>query len=261
MEEMIKIYGYVEKGLGKVECQDRVLIGDTMLAGGFLEASWEDMKNMVVAVADGVGGYPGGEIASLMAVDGIRMLNRRMSLDTEGITELAKNVNRGILQYGRQNPMLERMATTLTALVMNGDKAISIHIGNCRLCTFRKYLQQITKDQTVVEDMISRGEISREQAKSSEIRNQINACLGGNKEEYIQELRVTEEGFATKDSNIILTSDGIHDYMDEEELEEKLISETEPKKLCEEIARRARENGSEDDISIVIIDRMGKYDR
>lgn len=257
----MKIYGYVEKGPGKVECQDRVLIGDTMLAGGFLETSLEDMKNTVVAIADGVGGYTGGEIASLMAVDGIRILNRWMNPNVESVTELVKNVNQDILQHGRQNPMLERMATTLTALVMNQDVAISIHIGNCRLCTFRKYLQQITKDQTVVEDMVSRGEISREQAKVSPIRNQISACLGGGKEDYIHQLCVTEEGFATKDSNIILTSDGIHDYMDEEELEEKMLAETDSKKLCEEIARRARENGSEDDISIIMIDRMGRYTR
>ena len=257
----MKIYGYVEKGLGKTECQDRVLIGDTMLAGGFLETTLEDMKNVVVAVADGVGGDPGGEIASHMAVDGMRVLNRRSSLEIDGIRELVRWVNNNILQYGKQNPAFQYMGTTLTLLVMDGEKDVVVHVGNCRLYTIKRYLRQISRDQTVVEDLIRRGEMTREEAKDSDLRNQIRACLGGGSEKYLQELCVTEEDLATKENNIILTSDGIHDYIEGEELEEKLLSEMDPKKLCEEIAKRARENGSNDDISIVIIDRMEKYNR
>ena len=258
----MRIYGYVEKGIGKIECQDRVLIGDTILAGGFLAYDSDELPNMLVAVADGVGGYPGGEKASLLAVDSIRVLNRRTNLIEDDIRNLLEYTNEQIKQTGMINPEYEKMATTLTAVVMNSDKALTIHIGNCRLCTYKKYLQSVTKDQTVVAGMVSRGEITKEEAKASPLRNQIIACMGGGADSYFEPLVIeTNEKLLKQESNLILTSDGIHDYLEEETLEDLLNSDCDIQVLCKKIAQSARENGSTDDISIIIVDRLGKYEK
>jgi len=257
----MKIYGYVEKGVGKTECQDRVLIGDTILAGGFLAYDSEELPNLLVAVADGVGGYAGGEKASLLVVDSIRVLNRRTNLVESDVRSLMEFTNEQIKRTAMANGELSNMATTLTALVMNGEKALSIHIGNCKLCSYKKYLQPITKDQTVVADMVSRGEMSKEEARVSPLRNQINACFGGGSDDYFASLLVSsEEKIVTQESNLILTSDGIHDYVEEEELEEMLAKGEDVYQLCKEIVQKARENGSTDDISIIMVDRLGKYE-
>ncbi len=256
----MKIYGYVEKGMGKSECQDRVLIGDTILAGGFLVTEYEKAGNLLVAVADGVGGYPGGEKASLLAVDSIRVLNRRTKLLEEDIAGLVTIADAQIRKTGQRNPGFENMATTLTAFVMNQERALSVHIGNCRLCTYKKYLQPLTKDQTVVADMVSRGEMTREEALVSPLRNRINACLGGGKEEYLHKLQIeAQDKLLEQDSNLILTCDGIHDYMGEEELEMLLAASVDAQEVCKSIAQEARKNGSCDDISIVIVDRLGRF--
>ena len=98
----MKIYGYVEKGIGKKECQDRVLVGDTILANGFLEVDSDSLENILIAVADGVGGYAGAEKASLLAVDGLRVLNRRQNLVEEDIQGLVTNINRQNHEIGRK---------------------------------------------------------------------------------------------------------------------------------------------------------------
>lgn len=257
----MKIYAYVEKGIGKTECQDRVLVGDTILAGGFLTVDYTGDNNLLVAVADGVGGYRGGEKASLLAVDSIRVLNRRTSLIEEDIKGLMERTNMQIKKTGQMNPGYESMATTLTALVMNQEKAVVIHIGNCRLCSVKRYLQPLTKDQTVVAEMVSRGEMTPEEALESPIRNQISACLGGNREGLFDKIRVeANNGILEQEGNLILTCDGIHDYVSEEELEDKLSEEKSAQEICREIAQLARANGSTDDISIIMVDRLGKYE-
>lgn len=258
---MMKIYAYVEKGMGKTECQDRVLVGDTILAGGFLTVEYTGEQNFLVAIADGVGGYPGGEKASLLAVDSIRVLNRRTALVEEDIRVLMKHTNEQIKNTGRMNPGCESMATTLTALAMNQEKAVVIHIGNCRLHCGKNFLQQLTKDQTAVAEMVSRGEMTEEEAAVSPIRNQISACLGGNRDGLFEKIRVeAQNNILEENGNLILTCDGIHDYVNVEALEDILSKGTSAQAVCEEIAGLARKNGSTDDISIIIADKLGKYE-
>lgn len=257
----MKIYAYVEKGMGKAECQDRVLVGDTILAGGFLIMEYTGEQNLLLAVADGVGGYPGGEKASLLAVDSIRVLNRRTDLREEDIRGLMERTNGNIQNTGRNMPGYEGMATTLTALVMNPEKAVIIHIGNCRLCSGKLYLQQFTKDHTVVAEAVAMGRMTEEEALTAPNRNVISACLGRNRDGHFEKLCVESRlDIPKQDENLILTSDGIHDYVDVSALEDMLSKgAADAKTVCEGIARLARENGSTDDISIVIADRVGRY--
>jgi len=256
----MKIYGYVEKGMGKTECQDRVLIGDTIQANGFLEVESDSMDNIVVAVADGIGGYAGGEKASLLAVDGLRVLNRKQQLQKEDIRALMENINQDIVRTGNSQPGMSDMSTTLTALIMNREKAISVHVGNCRLCTHKLYLRRRTTDHTVVEEQLRRREITREEAWVSPVRNQINACLGGNDGVYFEKLEIAEQDdLLQQQNNIILTCDGIHDYVNESEMEELLGGEGTAEQIVESLVKRARENGSQDDISIILIDRLERY--
>ena len=78
-------------------------------------------------------------------------------------------------------------------------------------------------------------------------------------EEQAQRKKEEQERILTQESNLILTSDGIHDYLEAEAMEVALAAECDAETVCRNIARLARVNGSTDDISIIIVDRLEKY--
>jgi protein phosphatase len=257
----LKIYGYVERGYGKKECEDRVLIGDTILAGGYMEKEVDDDINVLIAVADGVGGNHGGACASAMAVEGIRILNRKESLVVPDIKNVIEQINRNIIQVSLQNTSYLNMATTLSGIAMNQQATILFHIGNSRVYTFSSpYLKRKTTDHTTISTLLQSGAITQEEAQCSPIRNELDACLGGGDTRYASKLVVElQDRIGSSSETILLCSDGVHDYIPLERLEELLADNKPAKDVCENIAHVARECGSKDDISIIIFDRNNQY--
>lgn len=256
----MKLYGLVERGIGKKESEDRVLIGDTILAGGYFEMEQENDLATLMAVADGVGGNKAGETAATMAVDGIRLLNRKDTLEAPDIIQLMTKLNDNILTASAQNSDLYRMATTLSGVVLLDNQGILFHVGNTRVYTYAGYLQQKTVDHTTANMLYHIGLITKEEADNYENKNEIDACLGGGNQEYARKLIVeARNDIVANNTNLILTSDGIHDYVGIDQMEELLSVNGNAKQIMESIAKAARDNGSEDDISLIIFDRKGLY--
>jgi serine/threonine protein phosphatase PrpC len=140
------------------------------------------------------------------------------------------------------------MATTLTGILVANDGYRIVHIGNTRAYIKQgKYLKQITSDHTTFNWLMSSGQIeAAEHCNKSEITN----CFGGKNPALLSKLYIAD---CQQFSLALLTSDGVHDYVDLDTLEEILAGEGSYDDKCEEIISRAKHAGSEDDLSVVII--------
>lgn len=246
----MKIAAYSEKGSNKTECQDKILIGDTILSEGYYQTERLHFP-LVVAVADGVGGNAAGEVAAFMAVNGIRCWNRFPFLDEEYIRRELCEVNAEIVQTGKEDESCTDMACTLTGFYLEYDSAVMFHAGNTRAGLYTGYLEWMTEDHTVAAEADDADEVVED--------NMITAGMGNGDCDFLEDrLVVKKQNVYFSNNNIVLlTSDGIHDHVEdivlEELLTESLSGADWEKGFCEKVTALARECGSEDDISIVLI--------
>ncbi len=245
---MIKICAMTEKG-NHSENEDRILINDVIVSEGYYEIESDDCIR--VCIADGVGGNNGGAVASSFVCEHIK------TLDCINRSELI-HINELLINNSIENTNWNKMATTLSGIFENGDEISSFHVGNTRIYVFQgNYLKQTTDDHTTVNWLLKTGKITKKDAEIYEKRNEITACFGGGNGALINLLELEDKNTSLMNSKkIILTSDGIHEYVSIDELESILLSsETDNQTACKVIIDRAVSNGSIDDKSIVIINR------
>ena len=244
----MKIYAMTEKG-DHSENEDRILINDTIVSAGTFEAKCD--SNLKICVADGVGGNNAGAIASSFVCESLK------TIVPSGKNDLV-DINSQLLTKSTENANYNGMATTLSGICISDEKASSFHIGNTRIYVFQgNYIKQITEDHTSVNWLVKTGKLSKKEAETYDRRNEITACFGGGNPALINYLVFEESNEALSNAKrIILTSDGVHEYVSVDELEDVLNNEAlEPISMCKEIINLAKAIGSTDDKSIVIIDR------
>lgn len=245
---MTKIYAMTEKG-DHSENEDRILINDTIVSAGSFEAECDD--KLKICVADGVGGNNAGAVASSFVCENLKNI---VSLEKNDLLE----INYQLLTNSTENANYSGMATTLSGICINDEKTSSFHVGNTRIYVFQgSYIKQITEDHTSVNWLVKTGRLSKKDAEVYDKRNEITACFGGGNPALINSLVFEENNEALLNAKrIVLTSDGVHEYVSIDEMEDILNNESiSPLQACEEIINIAKVNGSSDDKSIVIIDR------
>lgn len=245
---MTKIYAMTEKGEHS-ENEDRILINDTIVSVGTFETECD--SNLKICVADGVGGNNAGTVASSFVCESLK------TIVPSGKNDLV-DINSQLLTKSTENANYNGMATTLSGICISDEKASSFHIGNTRIYVFQgSYIKQITEDHTSVNWLVKTGKLSKKEAETYDRRNEITACFGGGNPALINSLVFEESNEALSNAKrIVLTSDGVHEYVSVDELEDVLNNEAlEPISMCKEILNLAKANGSTDDKSIVIIDR------
>lgn len=215
--------------------QDRVLVGGRVLCGE--EFSGEFAQPCAVGVADGVGGNAGGDIAAEFVCSRLSAMDRFTPEDARGINE-------ELLKYAVTIPGMESMASTFSGIFPGGKL---LHVGNTRVSAVQGgYLKQLTIDMTTYNYLMSLGRTKEaEQCRRSE----ITACFGGGRESFYSPvvLEVKQTGV------LLITSDGVHDHVTTDELEELLSGAGDDLEICRRIIGRALENGSEDDMSAVLV--------
>ena len=245
---MTKIYAMTEKG-EHIENEDRILINDTIVSAGTFEVECDD--KFKICVADGVGGNNAGAVASSFVCESLK------TIVPSGKNDLV-DINSQLLTKSTENANYNGMATTLSGICISDEKASSFHIGNTRIYVFQgSYIKQITEDHTSVNWLVKTGKLSKKEAETYDRRNEITACFGGGNPALINSLVFEENNDTLSNARrIVLTSDGVHEYVSVDELEDVLNNEAlEPISMCKEILNLAKANGSTDDKSIVIIDR------
>ncbi len=238
----MKVYSYMERGVGKQFSEDSMLVNETLLKEGFYSF---DAAGACVAIADGVGGNAGGREASEYVID-----KCRYELSEEDSQTAMQTMNHDLLEYAKGFPGMECMATTLSAILFRNASPVRIvHVGNTRISAIQgEYTKQLTRDHTTVEMLLARGAYD---AAERAPKNEITACMGAGTTDSISQLQVTEVD--REYSGFVLTSDGIHDYLDVEDIEEFISCGDWSKQAFEKLAQTATDNGSADDKSIMIV--------
>lgn len=242
----MKIYAMTYKG-SHSENEDSLLINNEIIKNGFY---YTETDSIFACIADGVGGNNAGAVAS-------ELVCTRLSKSNVVTKNEIKDINAELIKLSNSNKKLNNMATTLSAVIIRGMQTKLIHIGNTRIYIIQSgYLKQLTEDHTTVNWLVKTGQLSKKEAEVYDKRNEIFACMGGGKE-ILMNMLVFEENVdsfntATK---IIITSDGIHEYVNIDELENFLNQDNSYEFICEDIIQKATDNGSEDDKSIIIIER------
>ena len=219
----------------------------------------ELVQHGVFAVADGVGGAQAGEVASQMAVEILSeaFTNMEGNADPEEIMRLALDrANEAIFQMSHDLPQLSSMATTIAALHLNGDIATIAHVGDSRVYRMDGHgrLFRETEDHSVVEEEVRAGRMTPEQAATHPSRNVISRALGA--EPTVEpDIKLVLVYPATR---FLLCSDGITRHISDKEIEEMLLSNEEPRVICEQMKRICYERGAEDNLTAVIVSFPGE---
>ncbi len=239
------IYIVTHVGEGKETSEDSVLVG-SQLYSNVMDAA-EIPENGYVCVADGVGGNQAGEVASAFVLEALSGCGWD---EDDVLREKLKNINRQLIEnsLGEQSRM--NMATTLSGICFDGDRMKLVHIGNTRIYAMQgHYLKQLTSDHTVYNWLKKLGRTEEAEACN---KNEITNCFGGGDERFIEKLQILPVNTVRK---LLITSDGIHEYVSIDDLEDILNSDIPDDEKCGAIMKAAQLAGSTDDMTAVLICR------
>jgi PPM family protein phosphatase len=189
------------------------------------------------ALADGLGGHGGGEVASRVAVDSVLGSLADTPPSVAGIVQAMQAANLALHREQQATPALERMRTTLVILVSNGAAALWGHVGDSRLYHFRggQLLAQ-TADHSVPQAMVKAGEMRAADIRHHEDRNRLLRTLG-NEEEPRPTLVPAAVPLAAGDA-FLLCTDGFWEYVTETEMEITLAKAADPDAWLGTMTRR-----------------------
>ena len=222
-----------------------------------------DERGHLFLVADGMGGHRAGEQASALAVLAIEQFTLNtfkwffhadgadaQRVLTQFQTALREADSR-ILEESAENPDLSGMGTTLTLAYYLDAQLCVVHVGDSRAYMFANdALRQVTHDDTLVADMVSRGTLQPEDVKRHHLRNVITNVVGGN------EALVNVEAHALTVSagdRLLLCSDGLTEMLSNDAIAAALRAEPDPEAVCRKLVAQANEAGGRDNITALVV--------
>jgi serine/threonine protein phosphatase PrpC len=209
------------------------------------------------AVADGMGGHRGGEVASQLALQTIAESFRRGEIP---FSDQVQRANRAVFERSGADRKVAGMGTTLTAALIDGDLAHLAHVGDSRAYLLRAgALRMLTDDHTLVNRMVKAGEITEAEAEVHPHRNVLTRSLGTESDVDVDEWDV---GLLEGD-RILLCSDGLTGMLAEDQVKAILESTLgAPQEAADRLVRAANNAGGIDNITVVVLDvTEGETDR
>lgn len=206
----------------------------------------------VLAVADGMGGYVGGEVASKTAVEAIAYYFENYTQSSPAQLEKAvQYANSCILSKTIIDTSLKGMGTTVSLLVLQEEKALWSHVGDSRIYLLRSgQLTQITQDHSVVEILLQQGKITEEEALHHPDRNVLTRAVGVDRKLDVD----SGEFFIQPNDRILLCTDGLNTLISQEELEEALNDYTRSERdIINDLFDRVYQNGAKDNVTAILI--------
>jgi len=206
----------------------------------------------LLLVCDGMGGHKGGEIASRLAVETIstyfEKLNDSYNISEE-INKSLEAANTSIILKAKEDPELTDMGSTVVLVLVKNGLAYYASLGDSRIYKIRDgAIQQITKDNSLVQQMVDSNIITEDEAKVHPKKNVITKALGTNDE---LEPEIYEPFKLQVNDNLILCSDGLTTHVDEEEILE-LSKNYPPQEAAQKLVDLANERGGTDNITVLI---------
>jgi PPM family protein phosphatase len=200
------------------------------------------------AVADGMGGHRGGEVASSLALETVQgMFERKEGSLADQVVE----ANRAVFDRSQNDRSVSGMGTTLTAALVDGSRVHLVHVGDSRAYLLRGgELAQLTEDHTLVHRMVMEGEISQEEAETHPHRSILTRALGVDQSVQVDESDVE----AAAGDRLLLCTDGLTGMVPEGQIREILLESADPQVAVEKLVKVANRAGGIDNITAVILD-------
>jgi PPM family protein phosphatase len=213
----------------------------------------------VLAVADGLGGHQGGEVASAAAVEPLAALDGREFADpaeaAEELTAAIREANAAILDRAAGDPGLWGMGTTVTAAAPAGERHLQLaHVGDSRAYLLRDgSLEQLSTDHTVVAELVRRGRLTPAQAAIHPERSILTRAVGLDPRIPVD----TPDPLELQDGDqVLLCSDGLTEPVDDDQIAQLLSAEPDGNTACQALIDAANAAGGPDNITVVLL-RVG----
>ncbi|HEY7144731.1 MAG TPA: PP2C family serine/threonine-protein phosphatase [Streptosporangiaceae bacterium] len=207
----------------------------------------------LLAIADGMGGHAAGEVASAVAISALAGLDAELPVGDllDLLAQAVASANSTLHEMSLQDPSVEGMGTTLTAMLWSGSSVALCHIGDSRAYLLRDGdFYQITHDHTLVQTLVDDGRLSPEQAHSHPQRSLVMRALQSSTDaEPDLSMREAEVG-----DRYLLCSDGLSDVVTEQTLQQTLTTFTDREKAVHQLIDLAIRGGGPDNITCIVAD-------
>ncbi len=216
-------------------------------------------RGALIAVSDGMGGHKAGEVASSLTLETLyRALSSSGSERTDSsdssdsgarIKAAVEEAHENVAQTAGQRPSLSDMGATLTAILIDGLRAHVAEVGDSRAYLLRGgELRQLTEDQNMAQAMVTAGQLSAEEAKTSPLSKILIQAMG-----HTPQIRVAVGTLELRARDLlVLCSDGLTSYVSDDELRQALLSSPSLDGACERLVQMANERGGSDNITVVL---------
>lgn len=239
----MKVFGMTDRGKVRRENQDSFRI------------DYPDGKTLLL-VCDGMGGVNGGAVASDTACEAF-LFNLHLALskadipeDAVLLSEAASYANISVYDRARTDKDCEGMGTTLVAALVTGDECSIVNVGDSRAYLLRDgECSQITRDHSLVEEMVQRGLISRDEARHHPRKNVITRAVGLG-------YRMKSDSFALtlrEGDRILLCSDGLSNVAEDGEIAQIVFSTEDAETACGLLLQKALERGAPDNVTAALL--------
>ncbi|MBK7097956.1 MAG: Stp1/IreP family PP2C-type Ser/Thr phosphatase [Sphingobacteriales bacterium] len=218
-------------------------------------------RGYLLILADGMGGHNSGEVASRMAVEvfGREYYNSNQNI-IKSLKQALEKANTAIYEASLTDATLRGMGTTITGIVIKNIELYLTQVGDSRAYLFNSSMStQLSKDQTLVQYKIDKGEIKLEEADTHPERNVLTNALG-TKPFIDGEIKQLQFDW-NDDVSLLLCSDGLYEYVKEKEMAELLKAEANIEQVAMEMVENAKNRGGHDNITVIIASRKASINK
>ncbi len=254
----VSVFGNTNSGRVRPDNQDRFLVADLTRQVPTLTPDVQDhvvgRRGSLFLVADGMGGAAAGALASEMAVESIysHLLETRASSSRGFLAQLRSAVeaaNAAVHHYASERPEYAGMGTTATVAGILKDEVIVAQIGDSRAYLVRHGLAtQVTRDQSLTQQLVDAGKLSPEDAETSNQRNVILQALGPSPE---VDVRLTRTKIGAGDI-LVICSDGLSGPVEPQVIADVVTGTRDPAVACDELIASANARGGRDNITVIV---------
>ncbi len=267
-DEEIDVFGLTHVGLVRPTNEDHFLLGSlhqrlevrsTSLPGDNPLRQGDERLAFLAMVADGVGGRAAGEEASRLALEQVTQYvaqstrcyyqdDPRAETFIDLLQEAAMRSHAAVIERAQANAKLEGMATTLTLWVGVWPWIYLLQVGDSRYYLYRDgELTQVTRDQTMAEDLIDQGVMARSAAHRTRWANVLSSAIGGHQTEPVVTRLPANWG-----NTHLICSDGLTKHVSDEQIAARLSAMTSAQQACETLLADALADGGSDNITIIV---------
>lgn len=216
-----------------------------------------DLNEQVFIIADGMGGYDGGEIASKTTCEHIMALLlahlKTYQMDShvaDLMVEAIESANQAIYKMSQEDPRLNGMGTTVVVAVKGQSKVLIAHVGDSRAYWVTDHvIQQLTKDHSLVQELVDSGSITEDEAKKHPKRNVITRAIGSETPVMPEVLELSLETPGV----LMLTTDGVTSLISDEIILETITQHEDLQMSAHRLVDLANEKGGTDNSTVILV--------